>query len=92
MKVRAIFFAPFRELFGADEKEIELSGVPDIRVLFDSLCNSQECRERLFDELGELRNEVSILKNGRPIQTLSGLNTELEDGDEVAIFPTVAGG
>lgn len=92
MKIRAVFFAPFRELFGADEKEIELSGVPNIRVLFDSLCNSQECRERLFDELGELRTDVSLLKNGRSIQTLSGLNTELEDGDEVAIFPTVAGG
>jgi sulfur-carrier protein len=35
---------------------------------------------------------VNILKNGRNIYFLSGLDTPLEYGDVVALFPPVAGG
>jgi len=35
---------------------------------------------------------VSILQNGRNIQFVDGLESELADGDVVAIFPPVAGG
>ena len=92
MRVKAIFFAPFRELFGADEINVDLDGTPNVKNLLDFLCNSNTLREKIFNEFDELRSDLTILKNGRSIQTLSGLNTELEDGDEVAIFPTVAGG
>ena len=40
----------------------------------------------------DLREDVVILKNGRNIAHFKGLDTELTDGDDVAIFPPVSGG
>ncbi len=92
MKVKVMFFAPFRELFDTSESEVELSGAPNIHELLDILCDSDERRKKIFDDSGELRPYVTILKNGRYIKTMEGVKTELEEGDEVAIFPPVAGG
>ena len=49
-------------------------------------------RERLCDEQGELRRFVNVYINGEDVRFLSGLNTPLKQGDEVAIVPAVAGG
>jgi len=92
VKVKVMFFAPFRELFGVKEREIELSGAPDVRELLELLCNSDERREKIFGQSGELRSYVMIFKNGQPIQMSGGIRAELKDGDEIAIFPPVSGG
>ena len=92
MKVRVKFFAPFRELFGAKESEIELKGAPDVQELLNLLCDSDERRDKIFDQFGELSSYVMILKNRQPIQILDGVRTKLEEGDEIAIFPPVSGG
>lgn len=92
MKVKVKFFAPFRELFGANEREIELEGASDVQELLNILCDSDERREKVFDQYGELNSYVMILKNGQPVQILDGVQTKLEEGDEIAIFPPVSGG
>lgn len=92
MKVKVMFFAPFRELFGVKESEVELSGTPDVRELLELLCDSDERREKMFGQSGELRSYVMIFKNGQSIQMSGGIRTELKDGDEIAIFPPVSGG
>lgn len=92
MKVKVKFFAPFRELFGAKESEMELKGAPDVQELLNLLCDSDERRDKIFDQFGELSSYVMILKNRQPIQILDGVRTKLEEGDEIAIFPPVSGG
>ena len=92
MKVKVVFFAPFRELFGEGEREVELNGKPQVKELLDLLCDSEQRHDKLFDQSGELRAYVMILKNGQPINMLSGTQTALEDGDEIAVFPPVTGG
>ena len=91
MKVKVKFFATFRELFGG-EKEIELESGSNIQELLNLLCDSRQRRQKLFDRSGKLRPYIKILKNGRSIQFLGGIHTELADGDVVAIFPPVGGG
>lgn len=49
-------------------------------------------RERLCDEVGDLRRFVNIYVNGEDVRFLSGLSTPIKAGDEVSIVPAVAGG
>ncbi len=92
MKIKVKFFATFRELFGGEEKEIELESGSNIQDLLNLLCGSSQRRQEIFDNSGKLRPYVTILKNGRNIQFLGGLHTGLEKGDVIMIFPPMAGG
>ena len=83
-------FANFREIIGESEIEIELRG-NTISELLNHLCESYDLRDKIFDG-EEVRGYVNISVNGRTIGSLDGKNTELADGDEVAIFPPVTGG
>ncbi|MSQ12467.1 MAG: MoaD/ThiS family protein [Dehalococcoidia bacterium] len=49
-------------------------------------------KERLVDDVGELRHFVNIYVNGEDVRFLNGLDTEIKAGDEVSIVPAVAGG
>lgn len=44
------------------------------------------------DDRGQIHRHVSIYVNNETIEALEGLATPLEDGDEVAIIPALAGG
>jgi len=49
-------------------------------------------RERLCDDTGSLRRFVNVYVNGEDVRFLSGLESVLNEGDEVSIVPAVAGG
>jgi len=49
-------------------------------------------KERLCDEVGELRRFVNVYVNGEDVRFLAGMATALKAGDEVSIVPAVAGG
>lgn len=49
-------------------------------------------KERLCDEMGEIRRFVNIYVNGEDVRFHSGVQTPLKGGDEVSIVPAVAGG
>ena len=92
MKIRVKFFATLRELFGAEEKEIELESGSDILDLLNILCDSSRRRQMIFDNSGKLRPYIQVLKNRKPIQSLGGIHVELKEGDLVGILPPVFGG
>jgi len=47
----------------------------------------------MFDKKGQnLSPYVRVTINGRDISALDGLNTRMQDGDVLAIFPPVSGG
>ena len=48
-------------------------------------------RERIAED-GDLRRFVNVYVEGEDIRFLDGLETPVEDGDEVTILPAVAGG
>ena len=74
---------------GAAEAECDGATVGEV---LDSLYEQfGELRERISDD-GSLRRFVNVYVGGEDIRFLSGLETEVEDGDEVTILPAVAGG
>ena len=93
MKVSVRFYAFLAEQLNIKDKiEIELNNNSDVSILLEKLCDIYDIREKLFDNNNELRDQIAILKNGREINFLSGMNTLLENGDEISVFPPVHGG
>jgi len=85
-------FATLREVMDAQIR-LDLPVGATIRSLLAELTGQYEgLNALLFAAPDILRDLVNILKNGRNIQFLAGLDTTLDDGDLIALFPPVAGG
>jgi len=81
-----------KKFFGSTKVQSNFAGTPTIRTLLEEFCVSSEHRQKIFDRDGNVRSDITILKNGRNIVFLEGLDTGLNQGDKVAIFPPVCGG
>lgn len=90
VKVRA--FAGFREILGKDlELDIE-KGSTIADLLNELAASSQAFKESAFDDSGRLQDYVLLMLNKKRIDPRQDLSTEMHEGDELAIFPPVAGG
>ncbi len=90
VKVRVRAFASFREILGR-ETDLEVDEGSTVKDLLDNLATSnQRFKAEAFNSSGDLKDYVLLMKNRKRIDP-SGLE-ELKDGDEVAVFPPVAGG
>jgi len=84
-------FATLREIFGTRRMEVAVESGTNIGELLNFVFDTPQRRVNVFDN-GKLKSSIIILRNGRHIQHLEGIDTELSDGDSVAIFPPIAGG
>lgn len=91
-KVKVKLYGDLPEVFQEREGEIDLERAPNIQGLLDLLCNSYERRQKIFDQSGQIRSDINIFKNGRNINFLDGIQTELKEGDTIAILPSLFGG
>lgn len=91
MELELRFFANFREAVGQKSVYREYAGDCRVGDVLHDLEDEYPEME-LFAEDGSIREYISILKNGRDVTHEDGLETALDDGDTVSIFPPVAGG
>jgi molybdopterin synthase sulfur carrier subunit len=91
-QVKVEFYASMREVFQEKEREIRLGGVSNIREILYLLCNTYQRRQKILDHSGQLRPDINVLKNGRNIKFLDGIETEVKEGDVIAISPPIIGG
>jgi molybdopterin synthase sulfur carrier subunit len=86
------YFATIRSYAGEAERRLD-GAPPDLHELLVGLAERYEGRFRaaVLPE-GKLGEALIVLVNGRNVRCLQGLDTPLADGDEVSIFPLVAGG
>ena len=98
-----VFVKPFLHISDAMAKKgkfhVDLDDAAKLRDLLSLLHQSYDLPEKicvkkitleLFD--GDKIQFLNIFKNGINIKTLDGLETILEEGDVISIFPLVAGG
>ncbi|MDS0220506.1 MoaD family protein [Haloarcula sp. S1AR25-5A] len=90
MEIELRFFANFREAVGQKTLQREFEDGLQAGDVLRAL--SEEFTEMDLFEDGKLREYLTILRNGTDITHLDGLETALEDGDELSVFPPVAGG
>jgi molybdopterin synthase sulfur carrier subunit len=79
VQVKVRFFARCREIVGEKEKEVELEGGMRLMDIIDFL----------MSEYPELKKETLLTSLNH---TYVNRNAELNDNDEIAVFPPVSGG
>jgi MoaD family protein len=90
MNVTVRIPTPLRSLTGGEEA-VAASG-QTVKDVIDTLEQSHPgMRDRLLDEKG-VRRFINIYVGDEDIRFLDGLDTKLEDGQEISIVPAIAGG
>jgi molybdopterin synthase sulfur carrier subunit len=92
MSVKVRFFARFRELLGTDIMTKPQAGTSLAALVAEIAKKNPEGYDTIFDEDGSFREFVIVMRNGKRIETTDAGATLVADGDEIAVFPPVAGG
>jgi len=94
MAVTLKFLGALRHASGKDKLALECKTAASVLDLIIELSEeAPSLRRSLLDEQLETpKPNAIILVNGREISVLEGLETKVEDGDEVVFVPVVHGG
>jgi molybdopterin synthase sulfur carrier subunit len=75
---------------GTTRVRVEASDVATALQELEAACPA--LKPMLRDEAGTLRPRVSVYVNDRHVRYLQGMETRLQEGDEVYVMPIVMGG
>ena len=97
MQVSVRFFTSLRDIVGKKEETLEFPEGEKVTVEVALKMLTQRYGNRFVDyvydaKTGEVRGFLQFLINGKSASTMNGLETELADGDVLAILPPVGGG
>ena len=92
MTVKIRFFARFRELLGTDIVTDVAPGTMFTTLITSIAKKNPEGYAAIFDENGAFHEFVILMRNGKRIEIADADKTVIADGDEIAVFPPVAGG
>ncbi len=95
MNVSVRFFTSLREITNQREQILTFSEKVTVNKVLKTLTQQygKAFTEYIYDsKTGQPKNFLQFLINGTSTTTLNGLETELKDGDVLAILPPVGGG
>ena len=97
LKISVRFFTSLREIVGKREEMLEFSENEKVTVNKVLLTLGQVYGKTFIDYVYDARSScvkgfLQFFINGRSAATLNGLESELADGDVLAIIPPVGGG
>ena len=91
MAISVYIPTPFRKLTG-DRQHVEAVGADVAEVLADVDRQYPGFRGLVFGSGGDVPAHINIYVNRQEIASLDGIATKVQDGDEVAVIPAMAGG
>jgi molybdopterin synthase sulfur carrier subunit len=97
LQVSIRFFTSLREIVGEKEETLKVPDGETITVDMALKTLAQRYGKPFIEYVydpnsGEVRSFLQFLVNGKSATTQNGLQTELKDGDVLAILPPVGGG
>jgi adenylyltransferase/sulfurtransferase len=91
MAVTIVIPTPLRQ-FAGGKSEIEVEAKTAGEALEKLTTEHAELRKHLYNDTGNLRNFVNVYVGDEDIRDLDDLETEVKDGGEILIVPSIAGG
>jgi molybdopterin synthase sulfur carrier subunit len=88
------FIGALRQISGKTQLTISFQEGVSLKELATKLSREMPQIEKIFSgpQLNDSRSNALVLINGREISVLNGLETKLNDGDEIVFIPVVHGG
>lgn len=91
MSVKIRIPTPLRKF--TDEQDVVEVEAGTVREAMAALTNTHEgLKAQILDGNGEVRRFVNLFLNDQDVRFLGGPDAALQDGDELAIIPAIAGG
>ena len=91
MAVTIAIPTPLRQ-FAGGKSEIEVEAATAGEALEKLTTAHADLKKHLYNDGGNLRNFVNVYVGDEDIRDLDGLETEVKDGGEILIVPSIAGG
>lgn len=94
VKVRVRLLGVFRGLLSRSQLTLEVKRAT-VKGVIQAVAKSMsaDARQLLVDpELDDPRPNALVLLNGKEISVLNGLETRIQDGDEITLIPVAHGG
>ena len=93
MRVKVKTYATLREVTGGVIHYVDIGENATLKDALDRLFNKfPDLKGILIDESGNIKEGYRVLINGREALHINGLESKVKQGDEIAIFPPIAGG
>ena len=94
MVITVKFFGSFRSFSEKEKITLEIKGRIVLKdIVKEIIKKSPKLKKVLIDpELKDPRPNALILVNGKEISILKGLETMLNEGDEILLIPVIHGG
>jgi MoaD family protein len=88
----AVRIPPVLRAQAGNQKRVEVSGATVGQALDALLQQHPGLREQVFTGDGSLNRFVNVYVNGRDVRYEQGLETPVDEDDEVILLPAMAGG
>jgi MoaD family protein len=92
MKLKLKLLMPFKDVVGQESLMLDIQGTTLQNLLDDLLSQYPKLKEKMLDSNGNIDSFVNIFVNDKPTFSNQESEIELNEGDEILIFPAIAGG
>jgi molybdopterin synthase sulfur carrier subunit len=93
MRVECNLYGPVEKTLGQRHVTVEVAGDATVGDVLDVLVErAPDLEEVLFSDDGTIADSLGVIVNHRNVSRSRGLETPVDDGDEVLITPPIAGG
>ncbi len=92
VRIKVSYFGHLRLKAGIKSEIVETDDPSTVGDVLESVCSKRGISDDILEGSRGTQPAVNILLNGRNVRFLSGMNSKLEDGSEISIFPPTGGG